>query len=122
MEGTEQRKSFPHYVVIEFDVINSDKLTNTEKILYGFINLLSENSPKGCFASTKYLCSLMKLQPRQLKNCLAHLKQLEYININIIKNKRYIKPTLHDYLEKRDKKNENIQLFDYDWLNESDDD
>lgn len=113
--------NLPKYVVIEFDILNNEKLSNTEKILYGFITVLASNSPKGCFASTKYLCDLMKLKPRQLKNCLANLKKFNYITCRIVKNKRYIVPTINQFLDHREKTNEQQQqLFDYDWLNDSD--
>lgn len=110
--------SFPKFIVIEFDVLNNEKLTNTEKILYGFICVLAQNNKSGCFASTQYLCEITKLKPRQLKYCLAHLKELNYIKIKIVKNRRFIVPTINEFIEKRAQANKNIQLLDYNWLEE----
>ena len=107
------------FIVLEYDVLDNENLTNTEKLLYGYIVALSQNDKGCCFASNQILCELLKLKPRQLKYCLATLKKYNYISTNIIKNKRYITPTINKFIEMRDKENKkNIDLFDYDWLNE----
>lgn len=107
------------FIVLEYDVLDNENLTNTEKLLYGYIVALSQNDKGCCFISTNRLCELMKLKPRQLKYCLSTLKKYNYISIVIEKNKRYITPTINKFIEMRDKENKkNIELFDYDWLNE----
>lgn len=107
------------FIVLEYDVLDNENLTNTEKLLYGYIVALSQNDKGYCFASTQILCNLMKITPRHLKKCISNLKKYNYISTTIIKNKRYITPTINRFLQEREELNKkNIDLFDYDWLND----
>lgn len=107
------------FIVLEYDVLDNENLTNTEKLLYGYIVALSQNDKGCCFISTNKLCELMKITPRQLRNCLSTLKKFNYICTSVIKNKRYITPTINKFIEMRENENKkNIDLFDYDWLND----
>ena len=107
------------FIVLEYDVLDNDNLTNTEKLLYGYIVALSQNDRGFCFASTQILCELMRLKPRQLKYCLSSLKKYNYISIVIEKNKRYITPTINKFIESRKEENsQKVDLFDYNWLEE----
>lgn len=106
------------YIVIESDVFLNSNLTNTEKILYGHIVALSQNDKGCCFMSTENLCKLMNIKKRQLNYSLAKLKSFNYISTLVIKNKRYITPTINKFLDNRKNENKEKEFFDYDWLNE----
>ena len=107
------------FIVLEYDVLDNENLTNTEKLLYGYIVALSQNDKGYCFASTQALCELMRLKPRQLKYCLSNLKRYNYISIVIEKNKRYITPSINKFLQQRKEENsQKVDLFDYNWLEE----
>lgn len=106
------------YVVIEYEVLDNPNLTNTEKILYGYIVALSQNEKGCCFMKTSRLCEIMNLKERQLRYCLAKLKKFNYISLTVIKNKRYITPTINKFMSNREKENDKIQLIDYNWLDE----
>lgn len=109
------------FVVLEYDVLDCEELTNTEKLLYGYIVALSQNNKGCCFASNDVLCQMMNLSKSQLKRCLSTLKKYNFISSIIIKNKRYITPTINKFLEMRYKNNKNkdlTDLFDYNWLDE----
>lgn len=115
------------FIVIEYDVLDNVELSHAEKILYGYIVALSQNEQGICFASTKKLCNLMGLKERQLLYCLATLKKFNYISTTVIQNnRRIIKPTINSFIEKRIKdndekiKNKKLDLFDYDWLDDED--
>ena len=108
------------FIVLEYSVLENESLTNTEKLLYGYIVSLSQNDKGCCFASNEILCTLIGLKERQLKYCLSHLKKFNYISTSVIKGKRYITPTINKFLEDRDKENKKIIIDyeDYDWLGE----
>ena len=117
-----------NFVVIENDILNNNNLTNTEKILYARIVNLS-NKSEYCFATNEYLANLMNLKTRQIQYCLARLRKYNYISITIVDNQRRIIPTIKNFIKNRDEENKHedeinnkkIELIDYDWLNESED-
>lgn len=111
------------FIVIEWDVLECRDLTNTEKVLYGYIVALSQKNGY-CFASNNILCDLVGIKKRQLIYCLLKLQKLNFILIKKekIKDKsiRIIKPTINQFIEYRDKQNKKHkkELIDYDWLND----
>lgn len=108
------------YIVLEYSVLDNDEISNSAKLLYGYIVGLSQNDKGCCFATTKALCDLMNMKKRNLLYCLNELKKFNYISSTVIKNKRYITPTINKFMEIRDKAVKNgIDLFDYDWLSDS---
>ena len=113
------------FIIIEYDVLTTDYLNNTDKILYGYIVALSQNEYGTCFATTEYLCNLVGLKERQLYYSISKLKKYNFISIykEKINDKmtRSIKPTINQFIELRDKENKKIsknELVEYDWLNE----
>lgn len=106
-----------NFVLIESQVLLDKNLNNTEKILYSYISALTNNKNNECFATTKHLSKIIGLKPRQLCYSLSKLKKYDYIDIKIENNNRRIITTkLNKFLEARSISNENIDLFDYDWL------
>lgn len=109
------------FIVIEYDILDNDKLSNTEKIVYAYIVALSHDRGY-CYSNNEYLCKLTKLKKRQLQYCLANLKNFNYISTTVIKNKRIITPTINNFINNRDEENENkskLNLIDYNWLEDS---
>ena len=74
---------------IPFEILFHPKLTNTEKILYGFIRNLAQ-SEKGCYASNGWLAGLMGVGTQTISNAIANLKEWEIIIIEDQDNKRLI--------------------------------
>lgn len=111
------------FIVIEYDVLECKQLSNTEKVLYGYIVALSQKHGC-CFASNNILCELVGIKKRQLIYCLLKLQKLNFILIKKEclneKTKRIIKPTINQFIEYRDKQNtkKEKELIEYDWLNE----
>ena len=108
----------PPYITIEASLFTNMNLTNTDIIVYAWIYALSTNEDNHCFAHSDYLCKVTRLKERQLRNCLAKLKKYNYIKISYKGNQRFIKPHIIYFMEKRDEKNDNLKLFDYNWLEE----
>ena len=106
------------FIVLELEILDNDALTSTDKIVYGYIVALSQN--KGyTYIKIEKLAKITHLSVRQLNRCIAKLIYFDYITQNIIKKVRYLQPTINKFIAEREAKNENkIQLFDYNWLDD----
>lgn len=60
------------------EVLFHIKLTETEKILFGFLRSLAQKK-EGCWASNKYLALLMGKEIQTIVNAVAKLKQWKFI-------------------------------------------
>ena len=67
-------------VYIPGEVLFNNKLTLTDKLLFGFLRNLSQTS-KGCWASNRYLGSMIGVGPQSISNSVAKLSNLGYIRI-----------------------------------------
>ena len=112
------------FIVLEYDLLECESLNNTDKILYGFIVALSQNIYGSCFAATETLCQLVGLKERQFYYSLSKLRKYNFISIYYDKKDekktRFIKPTINQFIELRDKENKKIsknELVEFDWLN-----
>ena len=97
------------FIVIESDILQSELLNNTDKILYGWIVALSQYNSNGCYATVRTLSELMNLKQRQVYYSIARLCKCDFITIQKIKIDdkviRFIKPTINVLIELRTEKN-----------------
>lgn len=63
---------------IPIEILHSNDLTSTEKILYAEIYYL-DRPDTHCYASNDYLAKFLGISESGVKKCLSHLKQLGYI-------------------------------------------
>lgn len=111
----------PIWVCIEADILVSNVLTSTEKVLYALISALSNNDHKKCFATNKYLGSVLDINERNVQYCLKKLKDLKLIDIHLDNNKRTITTTVNSFIDYRQKKvhsSEKNPILNYNWLEE----
>ena len=111
----------PAWVCIEADVLVSNALTSTEKVLYALISALSNNEKKKCFATNKYLGSVLDIKERNVQYCLKKLRDLKLIEFQFENNRRFITTTVNSFIDYRQKKvnnSENNPIINYDWLND----
>ena len=118
-----EKLKIPVWVALEADVLVCKKLSSTEKVLYGIIAALSNNSQKKCFATNNYFAKILNITPRDVQYCLKKLKRLKFINIEIQSNRRIITTVVNSFLEYRKEKlqlkfSEYQDILEYDWLNE----
>jgi hypothetical protein len=71
---------------IPFEVLFHPELSNTEKILYGFIRNLAQNE-KGCFATNDWLGGLLGVKDWSISQGIANLKKYELIKVAYDKKK-----------------------------------
>jgi len=72
----------PKFIIIPEDVMNDNKLSDAEKILYGRISGLSCKDGK-CFASNKYLAEVCGVSVSSIKTRINNLKKHGYIKTEI---------------------------------------
>lgn len=74
------------YIIIPDDVLNDKNLTPNEKILFGEILKLSQETGE-CWASNKYFCEIMNTTHNEsVSRWIKHLKEKNYIEIEMITN------------------------------------
>ena len=119
----QEKIKIPVWVALEADVLVCKNLSSTEKVLYGIIAALSNNSQKKCFATNKYFSKILDITPRDVQYCLSELKRLKFIEIEVENNKRSITTVVNSFLEYRQNKlrtnhQEYLEVLEYDWLND----
>lgn len=69
---------------IPAEVLFNPEITNTEKILFGFIQSLSATE-KGCWASNEWLAGMMGVSSQTITNGISKLKKYGYIFVRVDK-------------------------------------
>lgn len=81
MDQTTERPGY--YAVLPAGVRYDNRLKAAEKILYAEITALTE--ARGyCYASNGYFCALYEVDESTLRRWLAHLRDLGYIQIDLV--------------------------------------
>lgn len=76
-----------YYAIIPSTVLFNENIKANEKLLYAIITVLA-NKEGYCFASNSYLADLLKAQPHTISKWVSHLRELGFIQVNIIKNNK----------------------------------
>ena len=74
-----------YYSILIPEIRYSKELNDKEKLLYSEITALS-NKNGYCYASNKYFAELYDVTPVWISKCINHLKELGFIDVEIIKN------------------------------------
>lgn len=74
-----------YYSILIPEIRYNKELNDKEKLLYSEITALS-NKNGYCYASNKYFAELYDVTPVWISKCINHLKELGFIDIEIIKN------------------------------------
>jgi ribosomal protein S13 len=72
------KKEFSTYSIIPTEVMLSEKISSTAKIVYGIISSLT-NEKGYCWASNKYIGDLLKLSESQVSRVISELVEQELI-------------------------------------------
>lgn len=68
-------------IVIPAELLFNEELTNSEKILFGFLSNLSSNEQGYCWASNRYLGRLNNVRPETVSNMISKLCHLGYLRV-----------------------------------------
>ena len=74
-----------YYAVIPSSILFDEDVKPNEKLLYAVITVLA-NKEGYCFASNSYLAKLLNVEPHTISKWVSHLKKLEFVCLDIIKN------------------------------------
>ena len=108
------------YSIIENDILDDNRISDKELRIYINITNYSNNKNGYCYLTYSRLCEICKVKKRHFIKCVNNLVSFGYIAKIKKTNRTYLMPTLNKTVALRKLKNSNIQLFDYDWLNERD--
>lgn len=104
----------------EAKILNEEDLNSSEKLLYITISALSYKTGF-CYATNKYLAEQLNITERYIQIAIQKLKEKKYIYVQWINgNKRLIKTYLDVCIDNKQNISRQLDLFDYDWLNEED--
>ena len=118
------------YVIIESDILKNNKINNTTKICYAYIQYFSNNKYGYCFLTRKKLANLLNITDRNLRKIIKILIENKYIMIIKKNNRSYLMPTINQAIRKRQIQSDNnfsdilnstayfFNNFNYNWLDE----
>ncbi|MDD5053644.1 MAG: helix-turn-helix domain-containing protein [Sulfuricurvum sp.] len=86
---TERHEQTPNGIGIPAEVAHNYYLTNTEKMLFGYLQNLSKSS-KGCWASNKYLGKIVGVGEQSISNALRKLQDYLYVIVELKKSEQGI--------------------------------
>ncbi len=102
-----------YYAIIPSSVRYCEELKYAERLLYGEITALA-GKEGFCFATNKYFAELYHVIPGTISRWISHLEDLEFVNIDIIKDEKnqilerriYINDIHRDFMTNTYKQNE----------------
>ncbi len=78
-----------YFIAVPRIILNDQSCSQTEKLVYGMINSLSNNR-EYCYASNKYFANSLNVKEKTISNSINNLKRNNYIDIKFIKGQRRI--------------------------------
>ncbi len=69
-----------HFLSVPAEAILNPKLTQTEVLLFSFINNMSRTE-RGCWASNEYFSNILRVTKRTISNSISNLQKEGYISI-----------------------------------------
>lgn len=92
-------------------ILNDQTCSQTDKLVYGMINSLSNNK-EYCYASNSYFANQLSVKEKTISNSINNLKRKKYIDVKFINSQRriYLNETIvskenSKVLEKNEDKN-----------------
>lgn len=123
-EEQEGRWGLPD-IGIPSEILFHPELTNTEMILFGILRNLSQ-SPRGCWATNRFLGKLLRVGPQTISNGVQNLKKWKFILVRFVpdrmtgENERriYINPEYSRIYRKLSEAGNELQTGNTDLLEE----
>lgn len=101
-----------YFIAVPRIILNDQTCSQTDKLVYGMINSLSNNK-EYCYASNSYFANILGVKEKTISNSVNNLKKKKYIAVSFVNGKRRIylnKTIVSQENSKVLEKNENIDI------------
>lgn len=78
-----------YFIAVPRIILNDQTCSQTDKLVYGVINSLSNNK-EYCYASNSYFACLLSVKEKTISNSINNLKRNKYIDVKFVNGKRRI--------------------------------
>lgn len=94
-----------YFIAVPRIILNDQTCSQTDKLVYGMINSLSNNK-EYCYASNSYFANQLSVKEKTISNSINNLKRKKYIDVKFINSQRRI------YLNETIVSNENSKVLE----------
>lgn len=78
-----------YFIAVPRIILNDQTCSQTDKLVYGVINSLSNNK-EYCYASNSYFANQLSVKEKTISNSINNLKRKKYIDVKFINSQRRI--------------------------------
>lgn len=78
-----------YFIAVPRIILNDQTCSQTDKLVYGMINSLSNNK-EYCYASNSYFANTLSVKEKTISNSINNLKRKNYISVKFINGQRRI--------------------------------
>ena len=78
-----------YFIAVPRIILNDQTCSQTDKLVYGVINSLSNNK-EYCYASNSYFANTLSVKEKTISNSINYLKRKKYINVKLVNGQRRI--------------------------------
>ncbi len=78
-----------YFIAVSRIILNDQTCSQTDKLVYGVINSLSNNK-EYCYASNSYFANTLSIKEKTISNSINNLKRKNYISVKFINGQRRI--------------------------------
>ena len=78
-----------YFIAVPRIILNDQTCSQTDKLVYGLINSLSNNK-EYCYASNSYFANQLNVKEKTISNSINNLKRKNYICVKFVNNQRRI--------------------------------
>ena len=73
-----------YFIAVPRIILNDQTCSQTDKLVYGVINSLSNNK-EYCYASNSYFANTLSVKEKTISNSINYLKRKKYIDVKFVK-------------------------------------
>ncbi len=78
-----------YFIAVPRIILNDQTCSQTDKLVYGVINSLSNNK-EYCYASNSYFANMLSVKEKTISNSINNLKRKKYIDVKFVNRQRRI--------------------------------
>lgn len=78
-----------YFIAVPRIILNDQTCSQTDKLVYGVINSLSNNK-EYCYASNSYFAYILSVKEKTISNSINNLKRKKYVEVKFVNRQRRI--------------------------------